>query len=86
MSTDSNAEIDTPYSILADTNVVVGKTEAGATVYVKQGKKTYSATADANGIYRVKTGKLSKGKSVKMWQKVDKSTSKKVTVKIVTNY
>ena len=86
ISTDTTDKLDTPYSILAGTNVVVGKAEAGATVYVKQGKKTYSATADANGIYRIKTGKLSKGKSVKMWQKVGKSTSKKVTVKIVANY
>lgn len=85
-NTEKISKVDIPYSILAGTNVVVGKTEAGATVYVKQGKKTYSATADANGIYRIKTGKLSKGKSVKMWQKVGKSTSKKVTVKIVANY
>ena len=83
---DNVDKIDTPYSILAGTNVIVGKADAGATVYVKQGKKTYSAVADSNGIYRVKTAKLGKGKSVKIWQKIGKTTSKKVTVKVVESY
>ncbi len=78
--------LNKPYSILAGTNVVVGKAEAGATVYVKYGKKTYNAVADADGIYRVTTAKLSKGKSVKIWQKVGKTTSKKITIKVVKKY
>ena len=86
LSTDSNAEIDTPYSILADTNVVVGKAEAGATVNVKYGKKTYKATADENGIYRVKTAKLKKGKKVTIWQTVGKTSSEKISVKVVEKY
>lgn len=83
---DNASKLDTPYSILAGTNVVVGKAEAGATVYVKYGKKTYNAVADSNGIYRVVTAKLTKGKSVKIWQKSGKTTSKKSTVKVVEKY
>lgn len=78
--------ITTPYSILAGTNVVVGKADPGAKVSVKYGKKTYTATADADGIYRVKTAKLKKGKSVTIWQTVDKQDSEKVTVKVVNKY
>lgn len=73
-------------SILAGTNVVVGKADPGAKVSVKYGKKTYTATADADGIYRVKTAKLKKGKSITIWQTVNKQDSEKTTVKIVSKY
>ena len=73
-------------SILAGTNIVVGKADPGAKVSVKYGKKTYTSTADANGYYRVKTAKLKKGKKVTIWQTVDKKDSDKVTVKVVEKY
>lgn len=74
------------YSVLAGTNLVVGKADPGAKVSVKYGKKTYTATADANGIFRVKTAKLKKGKSITIWQTIDKKDSEKVTVKVVKKY
>ena len=78
--------INIPYSILAGTNVVVGKADPGVKVSVKYGKKTYTATADADGIYRVKTAKLKKGKSITIWQTVNKQDSEKTTVKVVSKY
>jgi Fe-S cluster assembly iron-binding protein IscA len=84
-SKDTSNDVET-YSILAGTNVVVGKAEAGATVNVKYGKKTYKATADENGIYRVKTAKLKKGKKVTIWQTVGKTSSEKISVKVVEKY
>jgi hypothetical protein len=83
---DDGQGITSPYSILAGTNVVVGKADAGAKVSVKYGKKTYTATANSEGIYRVKTAKLKKGKSVTIWQTVNKQDSEKVTVKVVNKY
>jgi hypothetical protein len=85
-SSDNATGIETPYSILAGTNVVVGKADAGSTVNVKYGKKTYKATADENGIYRVKTAKLKKGKKVTIWQTVGKTSSEKISVKVVEKY
>ncbi|MBR5177354.1 MAG: hypothetical protein IKW90_00975 [Lachnospiraceae bacterium] len=78
--------INTPFSILVGTNVVVGKADAGAKVSVKYGKKTYTATADSNGIYRVKTAKLKKSKKVIIWQTVDNKDSEKMTFKVVNKY
>jgi len=85
-SSNLGESFSTPYSVLAGTNVVVGKAEAGATVNVKYGKKTYKATADENGIYRVKTVKLKKGKKVTIWQTVGKTSSEKISVKVVEKY
>ncbi len=80
------AKVEEPISILAGTNVVVGKAEPGATVSVKYGKKTYKAVADDNGYYRVKTAKLSSGKTAQIWQTVGKKSSDKVKVKVVKTY
>lgn len=81
-----NSTLKTPYSVLAGTNVVVGKANAGATVNVTYGKKTYKATADSDGIYRVKTAKLKKGKKLTIWQTADKKDSEKISVKVVEKY
>ena len=81
-----NQGIAKPYSVLAGTNIVVGKADPGAKVSVKYGKKTYTATADSEGIYRVKTATLKKGKKITIWQTVDKKSSEKVTVKVVDKY
>lgn len=78
--------INIPYSILAGTNVVVGKADPGAKVSAKYGKKTYTTTADSDGIYRIKTAKLKKGKSITIWQTVNKQNSEKTTVKVVSKY
>ena len=84
--TDKKSDNVNVISILAGTNVVVGQADAGAKVSVKYGKKTYTTTADSDGFYRVKTAKLKKGKSVTIWQTVNKKDSKKTTVKVVNKY
>ncbi len=80
------AKVEDPISILAGTNVVVGKAEPGATVSVKYGKKTYKAVADDNGYYRVKTAKMSDGKTAQIWQTIGKKSSDKVKIKVVKTY
>lgn len=85
-STENVPKVDTPISILANSNIVVGKAEAGAAVTVQYGKKKYTGTADEDGIYRIITAKLKKGKKVTIWQKVGNDTSEKVTVKVATSY
>lgn len=78
----SSTKIDNPISILANTNVIVGKAAPGATVYVKIGKKEYSGKVDENGFYRIITASLKEGKKVSIWQKVGKKSSKKLSVKV----
>ncbi|MCR5324421.1 MAG: hypothetical protein K6E85_14275 [Lachnospiraceae bacterium] len=75
-----------PISVLAKTNVVVGKATPGATVYVQYNKKKYSGKADADGYYRIATATLKKGDKVQIWQKVGKKTSDKLAVKVVAGY
>ena len=84
--TASTQALDTPYAIMAGTNIIVGKADPYAKVSVKYGTKTYTATADADGIYRVKTAKLKKGKNVTIWQTVNELKSEKTTVKVVNKY
>ncbi len=79
---DSSTSDITVYSALSGTNVVVGKADGGAKVSVKYGKKTYTVTADSNGIFKVKTAKLKKGNSIIIWQTVDEDNSEKATVKV----
>ncbi len=80
------SKLDAPISMLVGTNIVVGIADAGATVNVKYGKKTYKAISDENGFYRVKTATLKKGKKLTIWQTVDKKSSEKTTVKVVEKY
>ena len=75
-----------PISVLAKTNVVVGKAKPGATVYVQYNKKKYSAKADADGYYRIVTATLKKGNKVLIWQKLGSKTSGKLSVKVVAGY
>ena len=82
--TNTEGKLDIPISVLANSNIVVGKAEPGATVTVQYGKKKYTGTADDEGIYRIITAKLKKGKKVIIWQKVGSATSDKTTVKVAT--
>ncbi|MCR5769239.1 MAG: hypothetical protein K6G45_12260 [Lachnospiraceae bacterium] len=80
------AKPDKPISLLAGTNVVVGKATPGATVYVKVGKKEYNGKADNTGYYRIITSTLKEGKKVSIWQKIGKKSSKKISEKVVGKY
>lgn len=80
------AKVDEPYSVLMGTNVVVGKAEPKAKVYISYQGKKYTAKADKDGIYRVKLTSLKKGTSLKIWQKSEGLTSEKKTVKIKQSY
>lgn len=63
-----------------NTKKVVGKAKANTTVYVKIGKKTYSAKAGASGKFTVKTAKLKKKTKLKVYAKdAAGNTSKKTS-------
>ena len=51
------------------TGIVQGKTSKKVSVYVKYGKKTYSAKSDKKGKFKVKVKNLKKGKTLKVWVK-----------------
>lgn len=76
------SKLEAPLVALAKTNVVVGYATPNAKVSVKQGKKTYTATADDTGLYAVITGKLKKGSTIKIWEGTDSTGKAALSVKI----
>lgn len=76
-----NEKLTEPIIKMAGTNVVAGYTTPKTTVVLKQGKKTYSATSDASGLYIIKTKKLKKNSKIKMWKKEDKKNAITVIIK-----
>ena len=76
------SKLEAPLVALAKTNVVVGYATPNTKVSVKQGKKTYTATADDTGLYAVITGKLRKGSTIKIWEGTDSTGSAALSVKI----
>lgn len=73
-----------PLSILKGTNVVVGYATPDSTVYVQISKKKYTAKADENGLYKVKTSTLKDKAKIKIWEKVNKETSEKSTYTVTS--
>ena len=76
-----NEKLTEPIIKMAGTNVVAGYTTPKTTVVLKQGKKTYSATSDASGLYIIKTKTLKKNSKIKMWKKEDKKNAITVIIK-----
>ena len=79
-------KMETPISILAGTNAIIGQAKPNATIYATVNWSDYSVKADANGTYRLKVGKLKKKKSIKMWQVENGKTTAEGTFKVVTKY
>ena len=79
-------KMETPISILAGTNAIIGQAKPNATIYATVNGTDYSTKADSNGTYRLKVGKLKKKKSIKMWQVEDGKTTAEGTFKVVTKY
>lgn len=66
-----------------NTTAVTGRGEKGATAYVKTSSKTYKAKVDKKGAFTVKTAKLAKGNTLKIYLKdTAGNTSETVTVKV----
>ena len=79
-------KMETPISILAGTNVIIGQAKPDSTVFATVNGTDYSAKADSNRTYRLKVGKMKKKKSVKMWQVENGKTTAEGTFKVVTKY
>jgi hypothetical protein len=79
-------KMETPISILAGTNAIIGQAKPNATIYATVNGTDYSTKADSNGIYRLKVGKLKKKKSIKMWQVENGKTTAEGTFKVVNKY
>ena len=60
--TGNSSKLETPISILAGTNVIVGNAEPGSTVYATYNSVDYCVKADKNGVYRLKVKSLKKNK------------------------
>jgi hypothetical protein len=84
--TGESTKLESPISILAGTNVIVGKAEPGSMVYATYKNSDYSVKADANGVYRLKVKTLKKKKTVKMWQVVNGEKTAEGSFKVVTKY
>lgn len=84
--TGSTTKLETPISLLAGTNVIVGKAEPGSMVYATYNNSDYSVKTDANGVYRLKVKSLKKKKTVKMWQVVNGEKTAEGSFKVVTKY
>ena len=84
--TGKSTKLDSPISILAGTNVIVGKAEPGSMVYATYNNADYSVKTDANGVYRLKVKTLKKKKTVKMWQVVNGEKTAEGSFKVVTKY
>ena len=84
--TGGSSKLESPISILAGTNVIVGKAEPGSMVYATYKNSDYSVKADANGVYRLKVKTLKKKKTVKMWQVVNGEKTAEGSFKVVTKY
>lgn len=84
--TGNSSKLETPISILAGTNVIVGNAEPGSTVYATYNSVDYSVKADKNGVYRLKVKSLKKNKTVKMWQVVNGKTTAEGSFKVVKKY
>ena len=84
--TGDSTKLETPISILAGTNVIVGKAEPGSMIYATYNNADYSVKTDANGVYRLKVKTLKKKKTVKMWQVVNGEKTAEGSFKVVTKY
>lgn len=84
--TGNSSKLETPISILAGTNVIVGNAEPGSTVYATYNSVDYCVKADKNGVYRLKVKSLKKNKTVKMWQVVNGKTTAEGSFKVVKKY
>lgn len=84
--TGDSTKLESPISILAGTNVIVGKAEPGSMVYATYNKADYSVKTDANGVYRLKVKTLKKKKTVKMWQVVNGEKTAEGSFKVMTKY
>lgn len=84
--TGSTTKLETPISVLAGTNVIVGKAEPGSMIYATYNNLDYSVKTDANGVYRLKVKSLKKKKTVKMWQVVNGEKTAEGSFKVVTKY
>ena len=84
--TGDSTKLEPPISILAGTNVIVGKAEPGSTIYATYNNADYSVKTDANGVYRLKVKSLKKKKTIKMWQVVNGEKTAEGTFKVVTKY
>ena len=84
--TGESTKLESPISILAGTNVIVGKAEPGSMVYATYNNSDYSVKTDANGVYRLKVKTLKKKKTVKMWQVVNGEKTAEGSFKVVTKY
>jgi len=76
----ANEKVAEPLVKIAGTNVIAGYASPNAIVSVKQGKKTFTGTADENGFYAIKINKLKKKAKLTLWQNGDKDNA--ITVKI----
>lgn len=84
--TGDSSKLESPISILAGTNVIVGKAEPGSMIYATYNNTDYSVKTDANGVYRLKVKSLKKKKTVKMWQVVNGEKTAEGSFKVVTKY
>ena len=84
--TGDSTKLESPISILAGTNVIVGKAEPGSMIYATYNNADYSVKTDANGVYRLKVKSLKKKKTVKMWQVVNGEKTAEGSFKVVTKY
>ncbi|MCR5728188.1 MAG: hypothetical protein K6G24_12070 [Lachnospiraceae bacterium] len=84
--TGNSTKLESPISLLAGTNVIVGKAEPGSMIYATYNKADYSVKTDANGVYRLKVKTLKKKKTVKMWQVVNGEKTAEGSFKVMTKY
>ena len=78
-------KLETPYSALAGTNVIVGIAEPSATVYATYKSVKYSAKANKKGIYKIVIDEeMIEGKQIKIWQKKNGVTSKKLSTRVTS--
>lgn len=77
--------LETPYSALAGTNVIVGVGEPSATVYASYNGHEYKGKANRSGIYKIVLDEdMVEGKKIKLWQKKNGLTSKKASTRVTT--